>query len=146
MYFFPSTWKQNLEFPRCKCPIERTHFLSSSRVFSSLFPSLSFFLRHSPRFSRRKKQTLLPRLEASSRVREAYELSRNIGVSAAFAYKYPPRLHLSRGHRDGNARSSGKSSDRSPREWIVLGEKVFSFENEQGIRRKWQGVKEWIII
>lgn len=132
MYFFPSTWKQNLEFPRCKCPIERTHFLSSSRVFSSLLPSLSFFLRHSPRFSRRKKQTSL----ASKPVHKAYELSRNIGVSAAFAYKYPPRLHLSRGHRDGNARSSGKSSDRSPREWIVLGEKVFSFENEQGIRRK----------
>lgn len=132
MYFFPSTWKQNLEFPRCKCPIERTHFLSSSRVFSSLSllfpPPFSSFLE--------TKETNLPRLEASSRVREAYELSRNIGVSAAFAYKYPPRLHLSRGHRDGNARSSGKSSDRSPREWIVLAEKVFSFENEQGIRRK----------
>lgn len=41
MYFFPSTWKQNLEFPRCKCPIERTHFLSSSRVFSFLLSPFS---------------------------------------------------------------------------------------------------------
>lgn len=78
MYFFPSTWKQNLEFPRCKCPIERTHFLSSSRVFSSLLPSLSFFLRHSPRFSRRKKQTSL----ASKPVHESAKLTSFPGISA----------------------------------------------------------------
>lgn len=130
MYFFPSTWKQNLEFPRCKCPIERTHFLSSSRVFSFLLSPFSSAILLVSRDERNKPPS--PR----SQFREAYELSRNIGVSAAFAYKYPSRLHLPRGHRDGNTRSSGKSSDRSPREWIVLAEKVFSFENEQGIRRK----------
>lgn len=115
-------WNRTWNFHDVNAPFERISFLHL-RVFSSLFPfSLSFFF--SPLFNAttkrshsntkvRRKQPSLPR-RRSAKLTAFHEC---IGVSA-FAYKY--FLQLFRGHRDENARSSGKSSDRSFRgmEWI----------------------------
>lgn len=120
----PLSLEQNLEFPRCKCSVW-TYFLSSSKSILFPLPFLSF-LFFSLRFSTRRRNDLirvrkydesnLPCLEGGPR---SLQLSTNVSVL------YLPLLtNISSNFFavtvKENARSSGKSSDRSFRgmEWI----------------------------